>query len=108
MKGAAGVDGECTKPCESFIQVAFMAGLSENFNHRNNSITFDKVITNVNTVHNNGAYDETTGYFTVPIAGIYAFHAHVLVISYYSPSADSPQLNANLRAKTKKKRDLKK
>ena len=102
MKGAAGVDGECTKPCESFVQVAFMAGLSENFNHRNNSITFDKVITNVNTVHNNGAYDQTTGYLTVPIAGIYAFHAHVLVISYYSPSADSPSAERESPCKNKK------
>lgn len=54
-------------------KVAFMAGLSRNFQGRNSGICFDHVITN-----HGGAYRSSSGCFVVPAAGCYVFHVHIL------------------------------
>lgn len=60
-------------PCCRQEQVAFMAGLTQNFQGNNQQIPFDNVVTN-----NGGAYRSATGCFIVPAAGVYVFHVHIL------------------------------
>ena len=76
--GEIGNAGQCTKQCAETYRIGFMAGLSENFDIQNNSITFDTVVTDVNSIGESSGYDANTGHFSAPADGIYSFHVHAL------------------------------
>ena len=80
--GAPGENGVCIQECSPQQQIAFFAGLSENFNARGETIIFDTVVTNqcfgCEGEAAQGAYDEETGKFIAPIDGTYFFHVNVL------------------------------